>query len=468
MSDLVKIQRRAQWLSDKVFPANPIDEKAIAAMGTLSRTRAMEIFQELEEKAAEVGNPSGYLHAAVRREGKGAARVVGAAAAVHSTGAVVGGGRHAQVVAKRAAWLNSRVFASSPIDREAVAAIVGMGAARASELLKEVEEKAGNIKNPSGYLKVAAKREGVVPAAAPPAAAPATRRIGAAPAAHRPASAIVGSRALPVGAAPRKALPALPGPAPNKVRRKIDWLNDRVFGHGAIHEDCVAALVSLPSSEAMHILGELEQRSGEVKNPSGYVQAAVRRALGDPDIEQHDHEKIRRRVAWLNARVFSANPIDDEAVGAMMGMGVYRAMDLFKEIEEKAGTLRNPSGYLKAAATREGFAPPDSAGDTRAPKGGGRAKPKAGVQTQRSTLGGADAGEVRARVDWLNESVFADNPINTEAAEIMAELTPSRAMQLLSDLEGKADQVRTPSGYVITAVARERGGRTRGTKRPLS
>ena len=55
---------------------------------------------------------------------------------------------------------------------------------------------------------------------------------------------------------------------------------------------------------------------------------------------------------------FKSSPIDGEVVAAMRGMGLQRAMELFREIEEKSDKMRNPSGYLKTAARREGFGPP--------------------------------------------------------------------------------------------------------------
>merc|ERR1740121_2015426 len=77
--------------------------------------------------------------------------------------------------------------------------------------------------------------------------------------------------------------------------------------------------------------------------------------------------KIEKRARWLSSNVFPDRPIDDEAIAAMSGMGVPRAKELFKEIEEKGDQCRNPSGYLKGAARREGFGP--AIGES---KGGGK------------------------------------------------------------------------------------------------
>merc|ERR1719330_104164 len=105
-------------------------------------------------------------------------------------------------------------------------------------------------------------------------------------------------------------------------------------------------------------------------------------------------------------------------------MGLARAMELFKEIEEKRDRMRNPSSYLKKAAAREGFAPPE-----KGRKGQGK---------------GADAGRVQKRVAWLNGNVFAESPIDDDAAAVMKELDVQRAMELFKEIEGKADEVKNP------------------------
>lgn len=85
-----------------------------------------QIFEHLVALVVRVPGGSGPLPNAV----------ASTSAAQPGAAAGGGGGGEAQKIAKRAAWLNAHVFAANPIDEDAVAAMVGMGIARAFELLK--------------------------------------------------------------------------------------------------------------------------------------------------------------------------------------------------------------------------------------------------------------------------------------------------------------------------------------------
>ena len=64
----------------------------------------------------------------------------------------------------------------------------------------------------------------------------------------------------------------------------------------------------------------------------------------------------------MNEHVFTDRPIDEDAIAAMLGMGMKRALELFKEIEEMGDQVKSPSGFLKSAARREGLVPGGGAG----------------------------------------------------------------------------------------------------------
>eukprot|EP00435_Cladocopium_sp_Y103_P002485 s4017_g1.t1 len=69
--DESKIHRRITWLNANVFPDRQISEEALAAVQSLPVARGLELLKDLEEKAAKITNPSGYLKTAVQREGAG-------------------------------------------------------------------------------------------------------------------------------------------------------------------------------------------------------------------------------------------------------------------------------------------------------------------------------------------------------------------------------------------------------------
>ena len=120
----------------------------------------------------------------------------------------------------------------------------------------------------------------------------------------------------------------------------------------------------------------------------------------------------------------------------MKGLGGARAMELFKEVEEKKEQVRNPSGYLKSAAAREN------------PAGIPHASPRDYPMLQRQQ--GTDTAKIQRRANWLNANVFPDRHINLEAPcqtlkflalpratleaiEAMTALGAGRAMELFKD-----------------------------------
>ena len=74
-------------------------------------------------------------------------------------------------------------------------------------------------------------------------------------------------------------------------------------------------------------------------------------------------DKVKRWTSALSDGCFPGKRIEDEAVGAMLGVasafGVARVRAILQVLEDKAGQIRNPSNYLKAAARREGLGPQD-------------------------------------------------------------------------------------------------------------
>lgn len=330
---------------------------------------------------------------------------------------------------KRATWLNNNVFSDRRIDEEAVAAMQGMGASRAMELFKEIEEKADSIKNPSSYLKKAARREGFGP---------------------------------PLEEVKARSKGKESNSDTDKVQRRATWLNSNVFVDNPIDDDIVIAMQQLTAMRAMDLFKEIEEKAGSIQNPNSYLKSALRReGVGmavaisssvpgktQSNSKNLEYEKVEKRATWLNKNVFKSSPIDEEAVAAMKGMGLQRAMELFREIEEKSDKMRNPSGYLKTAAMREGFGPPVPE------KAKGKAKNV-----------NSDSDRVQKRATWMNNNIFVLNPIDDDAVAAMKTLEVSRAMEIFKELEAKADTIKNPGAFLMTAVKREQGSQVRGVKR---
>jgi len=64
-------------------------------------------------------------------------------------------------VIKTASWLNQNLFSDRPISSGTLTALKDVSLERAAELLEEVQAKADYVRNPSGFIQAAVKREDV-------------------------------------------------------------------------------------------------------------------------------------------------------------------------------------------------------------------------------------------------------------------------------------------------------------------
>eukprot|EP00446_Apocalathium_sp_SHHI-4_P054275 CAMPEP_0177374656 /NCGR_PEP_ID=MMETSP0368-20130122/44274_1 /TAXON_ID=447022 ORGANISM="Scrippsiella hangoei-like, Strain SHHI-4" /NCGR_SAMPLE_ID=MMETSP0368 /ASSEMBLY_ACC=CAM_ASM_000363 /LENGTH=360 /DNA_ID=CAMNT_0018838267 /DNA_START=16 /DNA_END=1095 /DNA_ORIENTATION=- len=355
-------------------------------------------------------------------------------------------------ITTRADWLNEHVFTDRPIDDDAIAAMMGMGMKRALELFKEIEEMGDQVKSPSGFLKSAARREGLGPGGAGGGGAQKSKGKG-----KGGGGAVVGGGG---GGAAKGGGGARNG---GRIANKAAWLNENLFQDRPIDDDAVAAMIGMGGARAMELFKEMEEKGDQVKNPSGYLKSAARKEGFGPQEGggrggDADYNKIGQRAQWLNDNVFLDKPIDADAIAAMVGMGRARAMELFKELQEKAGSMKNPSGYLKAAASREGFGPPEEPPQKRqrgaeksqlwpvaipaigsAPAKGGKkgagkgASQIVGKGAPPRAASAAGAAKLQKRVQWLNDNVFQEKPLSDDALSAVCELEVGKALELLKE-----------------------------------
>jgi len=324
--------------------------------------------------------------------------------------------------------------------------MVALGVHRALELFKEIEEKKEQMRNPSGYLKTAAKRE---------------VSFNVAPVTAYSAPQQVMSYKVAGGNGAQGS-----DEEQSKIHRRITWLNGNVFQDQKINDEAIGAMYSMGVARAFELLKEIEEKKEGMRNPSGYLIAAAKReGLVPPGLSaapahasQEDYGKVHKRATWLNANVFKDRQIDQDAIAAMSSLGVSRAFELFKEIEAKADQMKNPSGYLKKAAQNEGFGQ-QALIVHEAPVSRGKGQGK----------GSPDFDKLHRRVTWLNGNVFTQTPIDPEAIEALAELGADRGFEMLKELEAKGADVKNPGGYLKASVKRALGllGPS-GTKRTAS
>lgn len=412
------VHKRCTWLNANVFGEGVIGTEAISALSSLPWERAMELLKHSEERKGELKNPNGYLLAAAQRETSQSAW--GAAAQGGSGSGDVYSGVH-----KRCTWMNANVFGQEAINQDAVAALSCLPWERAMELLKQVEEKKGEMKNASGFLIVAASRD------------------------------LKGGGNGGGGGGAGGAWSASGEDVFTGVHKRSTWLNANVFGQQAISQEAVAALSNLSRDRAMDLLKQVEEKKDQLNNPSGYLLAAVKRDFGDGGGKENAdvYTGIHKRCTWLNANVFAEGVITQEAVQALSSLPWDRAMELLKHIEEKKGELKNPSGYLISAVGRDVQRPQQ----TWSQRGQGAAGAKAGGASGGSWHG-VDTG-VHKRCTWLNANVFGAGAIDEEAITVLSSLEFNRAMEITKEMEQKgAAVIKNPSSYLKAAAQREFGG----------
>mmetsp|Transcript_1105 Transcript_1105/g.875 ORF Transcript_1105/g.875 Transcript_1105/m.875 type:complete len:91 (+) Transcript_1105:113-385(+) len=61
-------------------------------------------------------------------------------------------------IQRRAAWLNENVLGDIPIDDEALECLRGLEVENAMAILRDVEEKKDDIRNPSAYVLAATRK----------------------------------------------------------------------------------------------------------------------------------------------------------------------------------------------------------------------------------------------------------------------------------------------------------------------
>jgi len=211
------------------------------------------------------------------------------------------------------------------------------------------------------------------------------------------------------------------GAGPEEIKRRARWLNDPdfhfVLGQCPVDQqaEVIEAMLGTSAARAINypkgvdsagcppaLQGEAGAGLQRGRGPGGRApaerpaQGPVNASRGSGLSTGAGHGKIEKRVSWLNEVVFSANPIDCEAIAAMKCMGNGRAIKLLKELEKKGDKVWDPSGYLKKVARQTALAPPDSPASTTS----AFTKP-----TEGQSMGtGAAVSKALRRVSWLGDS----------------------------------------------------------------
>jgi len=404
----------------------------------------MRLLKELEDKKGEVKDPTAYVTSALRKAGRGAMPTRAPAGQLN-------GQAEDQKLRKRIGWLNKQGGFENAINYDKILeAAQGLEYSTVMAVLENVEEKKGEVKDPTAWVCAGLRKKD------------------------------------------RQALTHYEEPSDQKLRKRIGWLNNEGgFANGLNYNKVAEASAGVSQPDVMRILKELEDKKDQVKDPTAYVTAAMRKLGGgagpggsagmwvwtgnappttfaaplqdafnagrsrmspyaapkgyaDPGIAQGD-QKLRKRIGWLNNEGgFNNTLIYDKIIEAAAGIEYSAVLQVLKQVEEKQGEVRDPNSWVCAALRKEG--------------GGGSFQ--AGAYPAAMDVD-SDVGDakLRKRVGWLNKQGGFENSINyTKVAEAAEGVSTQEVMEVLKDLESKREEVKDPTAYATAAIRRGRTG----------
>lgn len=452
-----KIARQVGWLNKNAGLLEKISySDVVEHLSMLDITEAMSILKQLEQQAAQIPNPTEFIVSSAQQAGSSGHYISGPTPKYVPLPRGPGGIDVTGKIARQVSWLNRNCQLAEPLSFEDVKGpLSALDITSAMAILKEVEERATEIPSTNAYVLAAAARQGAV---FDGTGAPGGMEVGG----PIPAAGL-GVQLDPTG----------------KIGRQVAWLNKNVPMVAQISfSDVVEPLSKIDVTIAMAILKEVEQGGGAIPDPTGHVLMSAERAaqehgtvplqpVGSPMagglvVPLDPTGKIARQVKWLNANI----PLQDqlrfnEVVQPLSMLDIKDAMGILKDLEENCAGVKNPTGYVAAAADRAvrtvaaavGGAP----GGVVGMGGRGVAPPGLGPAVG-SRLD--PTGKISRQVRWLNQNVQLAEPLSfEEVVQPLSMLEITAAMAILKDVEKEGAKIRKPNAYVITAAHKNGAGR---------
>eukprot|EP00434_Breviolum_minutum_P017815 symbB.v1.2.015724.t1/scaffold1184.1/size176679/4 len=241
-------------------------------------------------------------------------------------------------------WLNDYGGMLEDIKYSKVAAALEkVGAESAMNILKELEDHAAGIPNPTAFIL---------------------------------RSSQLSQRSAPSPATPSTATPSKPSksPKPAKPLTPMEALNSFMeFLNTGPHQkrtvkpsEVADALDALGPHRVGRILQEMREHGLGLDDPVSYIKAAAQRSAPKVKKEvdegvggiQADHSvddvsKLTSRIKWLNQFGGLSKKINvDEVIGALYCLGVPQSMSILRGLQERGTSVPDPTRYIKQAVQR--------------------------------------------------------------------------------------------------------------------
>jgi len=413
-----KLRKRIGWLNGDGggFGGAIIYDEIVKASGGLPYSDVMRFLKDLEEKKAEVKDPNAWVCSALRKAGGGGQSPAGAPFSAWGGGPPQaawappsGGGYSAPMrggddgkLRKRVEWLNNQGgFGNSLDTAKVLEAASGADVQQVMKVLKDAEEKKDSVKNPTAYVTAALRKLGGGHGGA---------GSGAGGGGAYPPMAWAGPASAPAWTSDAKSEDI-------KLRKRVGWLNGQGGFEGAVnYTKILEASGGLEFSEVFHKLKDLEEKKGEVTDPTAWVCAGLRKAAarngstGGPPMRQmapqapapwsgggwavpnaqwmrggdsfgagpmdvETTSRIHKRVKWLNDAARFDGAINFEKVTeAAVGVDLTSTLKVLKDLEEKKDQVKDPTAWATTALRKAGG------------RGGGKGAPQVGGFGVRRTI----------------------------------------------------------------------------------
>jgi len=295
-----KIATQVGWLNRNLdLTEDIIFDEVIGQLSQLDVPAAMRILKDFEERADVIEKPTAYIVAAAKR----------AASTMYGTDTTLGAYDPTGKIKRQIKWLNRNLQLQSEITGEVIMPLSALDVSAAMRILKDFEDKAETVEKPTAFIIAAARRA-------------------------------AGDEVLldPTG----------------KITRQVDWLNRNAeLQSKIVLDDVIGPLSMLETGDALKILKDLQKTSAIVAKPTGYVIAAARRCISrEAEFSVYDPTgEYWKEINALNNKGVLQDPITyDEVIRPLSKIGITAAMNILKDLQEKASTIANPTGYVAALA----------------------------------------------------------------------------------------------------------------------
>eukprot|EP00929_Paragymnodinium_shiwhaense_P002322 TRINITY_DN102551_c0_g1_i1.p1 TRINITY_DN102551_c0_g1~~TRINITY_DN102551_c0_g1_i1.p1 ORF type:complete len:436 (-),score=127.09 TRINITY_DN102551_c0_g1_i1:81-1388(-) len=304
--------------------------------------------------------------------------------------------------------------------------------------------------------------------------------------------------------------------ADSKLRRRIRWLNNKIFDNQINYDKIIEAAYGIEYSAVMDVLKSLEEKGNAINDPTAWCCHGLRKRGGGGGPQEQGFDdgayaeelaeswepprkqqraaprgsagagaghaaaasvdeadaKLRRRINWLNGKGGFDNHLEyDKICDAATGVEYSTVMDMLNLVEEKRDELRHPLSWLCANLRNEARHEPRPVmgmptTQTMTAYGIPAFEPafeEAGAYMEASAMDEEGERRVRRRIGWLNDNIFEGHLLEDKVMDAAAhgQVDGFEVLRVLKELEEKKDDIKDPTAYVGAAL-RRRGGSGKG------